>query len=43
VADAAPGDVQRIEAALAERVREWRAMAARNVAQGRQFLRKLLR
>ena len=32
-----------VERELVERVNDWRAMAARNVAQGRQLLRKLLR
>jgi len=35
-------DVQRIERDLRQRVDEWRTAARRNVAQGRQVLRKLL-
>jgi len=34
--------VDDLEAELAARVSEWRTLAARNVAQGRQVLRKLL-
>jgi len=39
----APVDVTAVERELLARVREWRTMAARTVAQGRQILRKLLR
>jgi hypothetical protein len=38
-----PVDADRVQADLAVRVTDWRTMAARNVAQGRQVLRKLLR
>jgi hypothetical protein len=36
-------DADTIHDELARRVRDWRTLAARNVAQGRQILRKLLR
>lgn len=36
-------DVDTIHGELGRRVRDWRTLAARNVAQGRQILRKLLR
>ncbi len=39
----APSDITTIERELLARVQEWRTMAARTVAQGRQILRKLLR
>ena len=39
----APANVTRIERELLAYVQEWRTMASRTVAQGRQILRKLLR